>query len=138
MAKKTLTVEFDWPPKGLSPNSRLPILKKARLFKLTRLRSYHTTLETMKAQGITAFSPKLDEGATSSKRGGTVNLQLICTPPINRYRDEDNLIANCKAIFDGAAQALGVNDCCFHFREQVWHDAQQPGSLTILFDWEEE
>lgn len=60
MAKKTLTVEFDWPPKGLSPNSRLPILKKARLFKLTRLRSYHTTLEAMKAQGITAVSPKLD------------------------------------------------------------------------------
>lgn len=71
MAKKTLAVEFDWPPKGLSPNSRLPILKKARLFKLTRLRSYHTTLEAMKAQGITAVSPKLDEGATSSKRGGT-------------------------------------------------------------------
>ncbi|WP_419519976.1 hypothetical protein [Duodenibacillus massiliensis] len=68
---------------------------------------------------------------------GTMNVQLVCTPPITRYRDEDNLIATCKAYLDGCAASLCVDDTTFHFREQVWNKAEAPGHLLLQFDWEE-
>lgn len=66
-----------------------------------------------------------------------MNVQLVCTPPITRYRDEDNLIATCKAYLDGCAASLCVDDTTFHFREQVWNKAEAPGHLLLQFDWEE-
>lgn len=68
---------------------------------------------------------------------GRMNITLVCTPPTMRYRDEDNLLATLKAHFDGIAQALGVDDHTFHFREQEWHPPEKPGRLVIVLDWEQ-
>lgn len=129
-------VELPWPPRGLSPNARLTVFAKAKLFKATKI---HTRLKTAQAMKKAVISEvQLKEGRADRRwKGGTMNVRLICTPPLNRYRDEDNLIANCKAIFDGAAEALGVDDSTFHFREQVWNEPEKPGALAVVFDWEE-
>lgn len=125
--RKTLTVEFPWPHRGLSPNARLNRYAKATLFKKTKALAYQLT----RAAAIKAHA------RVHLAEGSTLNLKLICQPPILRYRDEDNLIANCKAHFDGISQAVGIDDHLFHFREQEWHKPKKPGKLTVMLDWEE-
>lgn len=125
--RKTMAIEFPWPPRGLSPNARLTRYAKASLFKKTKTQAYLLTrAAAIKAHARIALS-----------EGDTLNLKLVCQPPILRYRDEDNLIANCKAHFDGIAQAVGIDDHFFHFREQQWRTPKKPGKLTIVLDWEE-
>lgn len=125
--RKTLTIEFPWPPKGLSPNARLTRYAKASLFKKTKTQAYLLT----RAAAIKAHA------RIALTEGDTLNVKLVCQPPILRYRDEDNLIATCKANFDGISQAVGIDDHLFHFREQEWHMPKKPGKLTIVLDWEE-
>lgn len=122
---KTLEIELPWPPRGLSPNARLTVFAKALLFKKTKQLAYLKTKQKLAGESV-----RLAEGSR-------MNLKLICTPPILRYHDEDNLLANCKATLDGIAMAMKINDHLFHFREQEWHAPKKPGSLRIAFDWEE-
>ena len=125
--RKSIDIRLPWPPRGLSPNARLNRYAKAKLFKDTRLLALAKTRRALIGAGVKDFVPVGD---------GRVNLTLICTPPVNRYRDEDNLIANCKATFDGIAGALAVDDHIFHLREQEWYDAKAPGELIVRIDWE--
>lgn len=135
MSKMYLDVHLPWPPRGLSPNARLTVFAKARLFKAARNQAQILTKHAMAKAGV--VSARLKGGEPPRYRAGTMNVQLICTPPVARYRDEDNLIATCKAYLDGCAAGLSVDDTTFHFREQVWHKAEAPGSLVMRFDWEE-
>lgn len=124
--RKTLAIELPWPPRGLSPNARLQRYQKAELFKATKLLAYAKAKKQLGRRKV-----KLTAGSR-------MNLKLICTPPILRYHDEDNLLANCKATLDGLALAFGINDHLFHFREQEWNKPKKPGSLTIVCDWIQE
>lgn len=123
--KRTIDVDLPWPPRGLSPNARMNRLAKAQLFKRTKMAAFIATAAALKGR------PAAVQSAT------TVNVKLICTPPVLRYRDEDNLLANCKATLDGIAQKLGVDDQWFHFLEQEWHEPEAPGRLVVRLDWEE-
>lgn len=125
MTKRTLTIELPWPNRALSPNGRIDRFSKARIFKSTKMQAFIVTKTALKGQPARLLA------------GTTMNLRLCPIPPILRYRDEDNLIANCKSYFDGIAEALNVNDHLFHFREQVWHPDEAPGKLLIELDWEE-
>ena len=60
-------------------------------------------------------------------------------PPSKRRRDEDNLLATCKAYLDGIAFGLKVNDCNFHFLEQAWlqPDPEKKGRIRFCVEWEE-
>lgn len=131
-----VSVELPWPHKGLSPNARLQVFAKAKIFKATKQDTYVRTHRALRTAGVKTVRVK-DGNSAKQWRGGVVNLKMICTPPILRYRDEDNMIATCKAVFDGIAEAMKVNDTIFHFREQVWHEPVKPGNLTIVLDWEE-
>lgn len=132
---KTLTLDLKWPPRGLSPNARLNLWSKNNLFQRAKLEAYQACRLAMINADVPAIMPK---GGKSKRDGGRLNLTLICTPPLLRYRDEDNLIANCKAYFDGIAEAAQINDCLFHFREQAWlePDPAKRGKLVIVLDWE--
>lgn len=139
--KRSFNVILPWPHRGLSPNSRINRFQKARLFKATKDQACLLTKKALLDHQIGRVKPILDDHSKHfGKRGGTVNVQLICTPPTNRYRDEDNMIALCKAVIDGISSAIQVDDCCFHYREQVWFPAKQGnlGSLEVVCDWEEE
>lgn len=132
-------VNLPWPHKGLSPNARVNRYAKAKLFKQHKITACVYTKKAMLEAGVHKANPLIDEDTKYfGKKGGTINLRLICTPPKTRYRDEDNLIATCKAFIDGVAEALRVNDCCFHFREQIWKPADGIGLLCIELDWMEE
>lgn len=92
---KTLTLP--WSPVGLSPNARLHWSKKAKLTKLYR----HDCGWQAKAQGV----------RTTQAKKMAVHLTFV--PPDRRAYDEDNLVSRSKALLDGLADALGVNDKCF-------------------------
>ena len=134
---KTLTLKLKWPPRGLSPNARLNVFSKNNLFQRAKLEAFQACRLAMIQANVHAIIPK---GGKSLQTGGHLNMTLICTPPLLRYHDEDNLIANCKAYFDGISEAAQINDHLFHFREQAWlaPDPEKRGRLDIVLDWEEE
>lgn len=51
-------------------------------------------------------------------------------PPDKRARDRDNLLANCKAYFDGIADVLGVNDSSWDFTTRAG-DIVKRGAVHI-------
>ena len=46
-------------------------------------------------------------------RDGDIPLSLLFLTPDNRKRDADNMLAASKALLDGMAQALGIDDSRF-------------------------
>lgn len=125
--KRTLSIEFPWPPRGLSPNARLTVFAKASLFKKAKQLAFSRTKEALNGEKI------------ALRKGQRMNIQLVLEPPVLRYHDEDNLLANCKATLDGIAMAMGINDHFFHFREQIWKkpDPAGKGVLCVVCEWEE-
>lgn len=125
-----MKIEFElpWPSRGLSPNSRLTFYEKARLFKQTKAVAYQYTRKAMLDADVKP--PKME------KKTGVMNVQLAFWPPVTRYHDEDNMLANCKATLDGIAAALQIDDTIFHFREQIWHPAEKPGRMAVMLEWE--
>ena len=55
-------------------------------------------------------------------------------PAVSRNRDDDNLIAACKAYRDGIADALGVNDSMFDVQPVQWGDLSKRGKLTFTVE----
>jgi crossover junction endodeoxyribonuclease RusA len=47
-----------------------------------------------------------------------LSVTAIFTPPDNRPRDEDNMIANIKSYLDGIADVVGVNDSKWTLRHR--------------------
>ena len=86
-------IDLPWPPKELSPNARVHWTKKAKAAKAYRLECFILA----KAAGITA--PE-----------GKILWTVEFFPPSRRAYDDDNLLARIKALRDGVADALCVDD----------------------------
>ena len=129
--KRIIQLTLPWPHRALSPNARVNLMQKARIFKREKYATMMLTKAALQKVGIEKVTVK--GGLPDKKwRGGRVNIELICIPP----HDEDNLLANCKAILDGIAEGMQVNDNTFHFKEQDWLQAENPGHLIINITWE--
>lgn len=113
--KRTLCFSgLPWPGVQLSQNGRSHWAKKAALTKNAR-----------KAAAYLCRSA-LDGPLPVLKAGTKLNVRLIVLPPDNRRRDESNMIERCKAYYDGIADALELDDCLFHHREQIWLEPKKP------------
>lgn len=89
-----MKVSLPWPPKGLSPNSRLHHHALARI-----KRDYRTDCAWLaKAAKLTAAGAQ------------RVKVSITFLPPDRRPRDTDNMLASIKAGLDGLSDALGVDD----------------------------
>lgn len=99
-----MEVTLPWPPKELSPNQRLHWSKKAKAAKAYRRACYVLTLEA---------------GLRGVDWEGDIHLWVDYFPPDRRARDQDNMIAASKTLFDGIADALGVNDKRFRLHPYV-------------------
>lgn len=87
-------VRLPWPPKELSPNSRAHWRKVHKAKKVMRTSAH-----------ILALEAKMRAPAE-----GDIVIQLTMHPPVRRGHDRDNSLARCKALLDGIADALRVND----------------------------
>lgn len=90
-------ITLPWPSKPLSPNTRQHWSVKAKYVKLTRLDTAWWVRSVMR------FRPQWEK----------VKVAYVFHPPDKRRRDLDNLIASTKAISDGIADAIGIDDSRF-------------------------
>ena len=110
-----MKVVFPWPPKVLSPNARVHWSKRSKAAKGLRELSRWLTVEA---------------GARVDWEGD-IHVWVDYYPPDKRARDQDNMIAASKAIFDGLADALGVNDKRFRLHPYVKDEIGGAVSITI-------
>ncbi len=96
-AEEMNTCTFFWPPRETSPNWRGHWSTKARAVKKYRRDCW-----------LIALGAKL-----AVDWEGYIHVHMAFLPPNNRVRDKDNLQASAKALLDGLADALGVNDSRF-------------------------
>ncbi|MDE3021954.1 MAG: RusA family crossover junction endodeoxyribonuclease [Pseudomonadota bacterium] len=94
-----------WPSKVLSPNARVHWAVKSKAAKAYRHACYMLAIQAGAKTGI--------------PWEGDVHLWIDYYPPDRRARDQDNMIAASKALFDGLADAYGVNDKRFRLHPYV-------------------
>ena len=85
-----MIVLLPWPPKALSPNARVHFRRKAAAAKMYRSLAHWATV------------------ALGAKAGTAVSIKF--SPPDNRARDLDNMLASIKSGLDGIASAIGIDD----------------------------
>lgn len=87
-----MKIELPFPHKDLSPNSRIHYQERAKLRKQQRSDCYYLALN---------HKPEPAE---------TYHIHITYHLPNNKNRDLDNLLASCKGMLDGLADAWKVND----------------------------
>lgn len=100
-----MVVILPWPPKELSPNATPH----------WAVRNLHRQRYKQACYWL-AFEAGIRPNV---KYKGPFNVHLKFIPPTRRRRDEDNLLASCKALLDGLAMALGVDDSEFRLTHEV-------------------
>jgi crossover junction endodeoxyribonuclease RusA len=111
-------VDLPWPAKALHPNSRPHWRKKASAVKSARFEA----CQMAKPIG---------------KIYDTCEIKVTCIfspPPLKRNRDLDNLVAACKAYFDGIADAIGIDDSHFQHQAPVWGLPRKGGNVRIVLE----
>lgn len=115
----SLTVDLPWPARNLHPNARPHWSEKARSAKAARFAAREMAKHIGKIEA------------------DTVKVTCIFSPPPpKRNRDADNLLAACKAYFDGVADAIGVDDSRFRHQEPVWGIPRKGGNVRIILEVE--
>lgn len=107
--------DVPFPPKQLSPNSRLHWAKKFRVAANYRAACF--------AYCKVAKAKVLEEGP--------VEVGLWFHPPDNRKRDLDNLLASFKAGLDGISLALGADDSRFRLTIQKVNTIPPDGKISV-------
>ena len=99
-----MNVTLPWPPKDLSPNSRIHWSRRSKAAKAYRRACHVLTLEA---------------GIRGVDWEGDIHLWIDFYPPDRRHRDDDNIIAAFKAGRDGMADAMGLDDKQFRIHPYV-------------------
>lgn len=110
-------VRLPWPPRILSPNCRAHWREKAPITKKYR----HDCGWHAKEAGLKKLG---------SRRA---NVRVEFYPPNNRKRDLDNCIGACKALFDGIADVIGVDDCMWRMSFKM-HKPTPDGTVMLTVE----
>jgi crossover junction endodeoxyribonuclease RusA len=113
-----VTVELGWPAKALSPNARAHFMTHARFKKAAKDTAFWATRAAMGREKFPHDGERVSFVITAYP------------PPDGQARDDDNLIASCKAMRDGIALALGVDDKHFDQRLQ-WGEPVKHGRVVV-------
>jgi crossover junction endodeoxyribonuclease RusA len=101
IAGTVTSIKYPWPPKELSPNSRVHWSKKSEAAKKVKRDAYYLTREA---------NPLVSELPT---------LSIVFHPPTAAKNDIDNCLARCKSLIDGISIALGIDDSKFKYTIQM-------------------
>ncbi len=115
----TAEVFLPWPDRRLNPNARHHWAQLARAKKSARRTAYYTALE--------AGLGKID--------ASTINVRVAFYPPDRRPRDTDNMIASCKAYFDGLSEAIGVDDSKWELTISPRGPVERHGMVKVELEW---
>lgn len=115
----TITVELPFPDRRLNPNN-------------SKGKHWAATVALRKAARADAMLLTKAAGAdTCFAAGEEVELSITFIQPDRRARDRDNLLAACKPMLDGVADALGVNDSQFEPVTIRREYGKKPGAVLI-------
>ena len=115
-----LLIETGWPAPILSPNA-----SRTRDF-WSRKRAK----DAAKTEGFLAACAALGRNQFAP-HDARIRVTIHAHPPTNRTRDDDNFTAQCKALLDGIARRLKVDDSRFELQPVQWHPAGKPGGVVI-------
>jgi crossover junction endodeoxyribonuclease RusA len=110
-------IDLPWPAKALHPNSRPHHMAKHRATKAAR------EAARIMAKPI----GKIDAEAVKVTC-------IFSPPPPKRNRDADNLLASCKAYFDGIADAIGIDDSRFRHQAPEWGEPVKGGNVCVVLE----
>jgi crossover junction endodeoxyribonuclease RusA len=108
-------IVLPWPPKELSPNARVHWAKKSRITK-----GYRVACMALCRNAGLVEAPE-----------GPLRLVLEFIPPDRRRRDDDNLLSSTKALRDGIADALGIDDSRFTTQFSVRDEPAKGGAVRV-------
>ncbi|MDY0961763.1 endonuclease [Massilia sp. CFBP9026] len=115
----TITVELPFPDRRLNPNN-------------SKGKHWAATVALRKAARTDAALLTRAAGAgVRFAAGQEVELAITFIQPDRRARDRDNLLAACKPMLDGVADALGVNDSQFEPVTIRREYGKKPGAVLI-------
>jgi crossover junction endodeoxyribonuclease RusA len=114
-----VTVALPFPDKRLNPNN-------------SKGKHWASTVALRKAARVSAAHLTRIAGVGQQFEPGQ-ELELVITfiQPDRRARDRDNLLAACKPMLDGVADALGVNDSQFEPVTIRREYGTKPGAVRI-------
>lgn len=116
-----IQIPLPWPAGPLHPNFRSRShWPKTRALKKARADANIATR---------AFS----YGRADTRLGaGPLKIVTAFYPPTAHVRDGDNLLASCKAYFDGIAEALGVDDSRFEHQAPILGEPVKGGNVIVV------
>lgn len=91
---RVLTIDLPWPDRRLHPNARPHRMEKARAAK--------------KARADAAWAAKA--AGLGRIEADAINVTAVFSPPDNKRRDLDSMLASLKPALDGIADVTGVDD----------------------------
>lgn len=109
-------LEFPFPPKEVSPNSRCHWAKKAKAAK-----TYRAAVYILCKQAAIALP----------ETTGKLHLWIDFYAPDKRVRDADNLLASAKNLVDGIAEYYQINDSRFMFHPWLKTEVIKNGCVKV-------
>lgn len=116
-----MIITLPYPDRRLSPNARLHWRKLATVKAMAR--------QDAKILATVAIPLRIKKELAASEHNIPITVRIY--PPDNRHRDADNAFASCKALLDGVADALGVNDRRFRPSMQFM-EPEKPGKVEVV------
>jgi hypothetical protein len=114
------------PSPVLSPNARVHWAKRAKQAGLCRTAAAMATTETLDRDARKAIADVPHIG---------YRIEIHWEPGRRGVRDEDNALSSCKAILDGIADSLGIDDSRLHVRGIVGNKQTRRGvTIVTLLD----
>jgi crossover junction endodeoxyribonuclease RusA len=116
-----IRIETGWPAKHLSPNSRPNPWQLSTAKRKAKNEAFLATCSV-----VLPTRPQLGPGK--------LKVTIEAHPPVERRRDADNLVASCKAMLDGIAYALRVDDSQFLAPVVEWRELRPHGRLIFQIE----
>lgn len=107
---------LNWPAKNLSPNARVDWRVKHRAASSARKNAAWAAVDAVGRDRIVA---------------GPLSVTTTFFPPDRRARDEDNLKASMKSVYDGIADGIGVDDKWFRHQPVVIGEPVKGGRVVV-------
>ncbi len=123
-ATQSITLVLPQPPPQLGPNARAHWAVRARLTRALRAVAREAAIDRLDALGL----------GRPRARAAEVTVTLV--PAAARRRDRDNILASCKALFDGLADAGVVDDdSALTHQPVVIAEPRRPAHLRVCIEW---
>ena len=122
--KQIIQLTLPWPHRALSPNARVNLMQKARIFKREKYATMMLTKAALQKVGIEKVTVK--GGLPDKKwRGGRVNIELIC---ISAQTARPFLTALLKACRSTTTLSPSKNRTGFKLKIPVISSSISPGN----------